>query len=78
MIPLTDFSSYFIFLAAQINSNLCDKFSVKYYPMLLWGPPKKLVGWDPKQENNEILTIERGRTADILLGWINKQLGRYI
>ncbi|XP_006360419.1 sulfhydryl oxidase 2 isoform X1 [Solanum tuberosum] len=61
--------------ALTINSNLCDKFSVKYYPMLLWGPPKKFVGWDPKQENSEILTIERGRTADILLGWINKQLG---
>ncbi|KAK4720518.1 hypothetical protein R3W88_010751 [Solanum pinnatisectum] len=61
--------------ALTINSNLCDKFSVKYYPMFLWGPPKKFVGWDPKQENSEILTIERGRTADILLGWINKQLG---
>ncbi|XP_016484871.1 sulfhydryl oxidase 2 isoform X2 [Nicotiana tabacum] len=63
--------------ALTINSNLCDKFSVKHYPMLLWGPPKKFVGsgWDPKQENSEIRSIENGRTADILLGWINKQLG---
>ncbi|KAF3626743.1 hypothetical protein FXO37_30227 [Capsicum annuum] len=54
----------------SINSNLYDKFSVKYYPMLLWGPPKKFVGngWDPKQENSEILAIEKGRTTDILLG----------
>ncbi|MCD7464206.1 Sulfhydryl oxidase 2 [Datura stramonium] len=63
--------------ALTINSNLCDKFSVRQYPMLLWGPPKKFVGsgWDPKQENSEIRSIENGRTADILLGWINKQLG---
>ncbi|XP_060183822.1 sulfhydryl oxidase 2-like isoform X1 [Lycium barbarum] len=63
--------------ALTINSNLCDKFSVRHYPMLLWGPPKKFVGsgWDPKQENSEIRSIENGRTADILLGWINKQLG---
>lgn len=47
--------------------------------MLYWGPPKKFVagGWDPKQEKSEILPIENGRTADILLEWINKQLGRY-
>ncbi|KAK4371150.1 hypothetical protein RND71_010625 [Anisodus tanguticus] len=63
--------------ALTINSNLCDKFSVRHYPMLLWGHPKRFVGsgWDPKQENSEIRSIENGRTADILLGWINKQLG---
>ncbi|XP_016472923.1 sulfhydryl oxidase 2 isoform X3 [Nicotiana tabacum] len=63
--------------ASTINSNLCDKFSVDHYPMLFWGPPKKFVGggWGPNQEKSEILPIENGRTADVLLGWINKQLG---
>ncbi|KAK4358385.1 hypothetical protein RND71_023995 [Anisodus tanguticus] len=63
--------------AETINSNLCDKFSVGRFPMLFWGPPKKFVsvGWDPKQEKSEILPIENFRTADILLEWINKQLG---
>ncbi|XP_016547184.1 sulfhydryl oxidase 2 isoform X5 [Capsicum annuum] len=64
--------------ALTINSNLCDKFSVTRFPMLFWGPPKKFIGggWDPKQEKSEIIPIENGQTADILLGWINKQLGR--
>ncbi|XP_060214676.1 sulfhydryl oxidase 2-like isoform X1 [Lycium barbarum] len=63
--------------ASTINSNLCDKFSVGRFPMLFWGPPKKFVGggWDPKQEKSAILPIENFRTADILLEWINKQLG---
>ncbi|OIT22507.1 PREDICTED: sulfhydryl oxidase 2-like isoform X1 [Nicotiana attenuata] len=63
--------------ASTINSKLCDKFSVDRYPMLFWGPPKKFVsgGWGPKQEKSEIILIENGRTADVLLGWINKQLG---
>ncbi|PHU01811.1 Sulfhydryl oxidase 1 [Capsicum chinense] len=70
---LNEFSS-----TAQINSNLCDKFSVTRFPMLFWGPPKKFMGggWDPKQEKSEIIPIESGQTADILLGWINKKLGR--
>lgn len=47
--------------------------------MLFWGPPSKFVsaGWEPKQENSDIQVIENGRTADRLLGWINKQIGRY-
>ncbi|XP_022881976.1 sulfhydryl oxidase 2-like isoform X1 [Olea europaea var. sylvestris] len=63
--------------ASKINTNLCDKFSVGHYPMLLWGPPSKFVSgsWDPKQENNEIRSIDDGRTADRLLNWINKQMG---
>lgn len=66
-------------LAAQINTKLCDNFSVSHYPMLFWGPPSKFVsaGWEPKQENSDIQVIENGRTADRLLGWINKQIGRY-
>ncbi|CAA0817191.1 Sulfhydryl oxidase 1 [Striga hermonthica] len=62
--------------ALQINSNLCDKFSVGHYPMLLWGPPTKFVSgkWDPKQEKGDIRSIDDGRTADRLLTWINQQL----
>ncbi|KAL0463494.1 UNVERIFIED_CONTAM: Sulfhydryl oxidase 2 [Sesamum latifolium] len=63
--------------ASKINTNLCHKFSVGHYPMLLWGPPSKFVSgsWDPKQEKSEIRSIDDGRTAELLLSWINKQLG---
>ncbi|KAK4409679.1 Sulfhydryl oxidase 1 [Sesamum angolense] len=73
---LLDCFSDVLFLAAQINTNLCDKFSVGHYPMLLWGPPSKFVSgsWDPKQEKSEIRSIDDGRTAELLLNWINKQL----
>ena len=66
-------------LAAQINNKLCDKFSVIHYPMLFWGPPSKFAsgGWEPKEEKSEIHVIDDGRTAERLLNWINKQLGRY-
>ncbi|XP_018678201.2 sulfhydryl oxidase 1 isoform X1 [Musa acuminata AAA Group] len=63
--------------AMKINANLCDRFSVGYYPMLLWGPSVKFVAgkWDPKQEKSEIQSIDDGRTADRLLNWINKKMG---
>ncbi|KAJ0037272.1 hypothetical protein Pint_22209 [Pistacia integerrima] len=75
---LSDFPFYFLlFSAAQINTKLCDKFSVSHYPMLFWGPPSRFVsgGWEPKQDKSEICEIDDGRTADRLLNWINKQLG---
>ncbi|KAL3631385.1 Sulfhydryl oxidase 1 [Castilleja foliolosa] len=63
-------------LGPQINTNLCDKFSVSHYPTLLWAPPSKFVSasWDPKQENSEIRSMDDWLTADRLLNWINKQL----
>jgi thiol oxidase len=68
-----------LFLAAQINTKLCDKFSVGHYPMLFWGAPPKFVGgsWEPKQEKSDIHVIDDARTADRLLNWINKQTSRY-
>jgi len=68
------------FLAAQMNVKLCDKFSINHYPMLFWAPPKRFVGgsWGPKQEKNEISVVNEWRTADLLLNWINKQIGRYV
>ena len=66
-------------LAAQINNKLCDKFSVSHYPMLFWGPPSKFAsyGVKPKEEKIEIRMIDDGRTAERLVSWINKHLGRY-
>ncbi|KFK43764.1 hypothetical protein AALP_AA1G169600 [Arabis alpina] len=63
--------------AVKMNVKLCDKFSINHYPMLFWGPPKKFVGgsWKPKQEKSEISVVDEWRTADLLLTWINKQLG---
>ncbi|XP_020105886.1 sulfhydryl oxidase 1-like isoform X1 [Ananas comosus] len=63
--------------AMKVNTNLCDRFSVSHYPMLLWGPPSKFVSsrWDPKQEKSEIQSIDDGRTAERLLNWINKRMG---
>lgn len=64
----------------QINTNLCGKFSVSRYPMLLWGPPPKFLagGFDPKQNKDEIQLIDEWRTADDLLNYINKRLGRQV
>ncbi|KAJ0985733.1 hypothetical protein J5N97_004089 [Dioscorea zingiberensis] len=63
--------------ALKMNTNLCDRFSVGHYPMLLWGCPIKFASgkWDPKQEKNEIVSIDDGRTAERLLNWINKKIG---
>lgn len=74
------FSVAFNCLTAQVNTNLCDRFSVSHYPMLLWGPPSKFVSsrWDPKQEKSEIQSIDDGRTAERLLNWINKRMGRHV
>jgi hypothetical protein len=60
--------------------DLCNKFSVDHYPYLVWGPPTKfnLVQWKPKQENSELELIDDGRTADRLLKWINKKMGRLV
>ncbi|KAK6242263.1 hypothetical protein SCA6_007652 [Theobroma cacao] len=67
-------SEYF---QAQINTKLCDKFSVGHYPMLFWAPPTKFAsaGWEPNQAKSEIRLIDDGRTAERLLNWINKQIG---
>ncbi|KAG7646375.1 Thioredoxin domain [Arabidopsis thaliana x Arabidopsis arenosa] len=63
--------------AIKMNVKLCDKFSINHYPMLFWAPPKRFVGgsWGPKQEKNEISVVDEWRTADLLLNWINKQIG---
>ncbi|KAJ0985732.1 hypothetical protein J5N97_004088 [Dioscorea zingiberensis] len=66
--------------ALKMNTNLCDRFSVSHYPMLLWGPPIKFASgkWDPKKEKNEIVFIDDRRTAERLLNWINKKIGRQV
>ncbi|XP_038987647.1 sulfhydryl oxidase 1-like isoform X2 [Phoenix dactylifera] len=63
--------------AMKMNKNLCGSFSVRHYPMLLWGPPPKFASgqWDPKKEKSEIQLIDDERTADHLLNWINKRIG---
>lgn len=68
----------FTSVAEQMNANLCDRFSVGQYPMLLWGPPAKFASakWDPKQEKSDIQQIDDGRTSQRLLNWINKRIGR--
>ncbi|TVT98797.1 hypothetical protein EJB05_55886 [Eragrostis curvula] len=65
---------------SQMNMDLCSRFSVSHYPFLLWGPPTKFVSaqWKPKQENSEIELIEEARTAERLLKWINKKMGRQV
>ncbi|XP_011621144.1 sulfhydryl oxidase 2 isoform X1 [Amborella trichopoda] len=64
--------------ALKINTKLCDRFSVRHYPMLLWGPPSKFASgeWQPKTTNSEIQAIDDARTAERLLNWINKKIGR--
>lgn len=64
----------------QTNADLCGKFSVGHYPMLFWGPPHKFAfgRWDPKQDKDEIQLIDEWRTADHLLSYINKRIGRQV
>lgn len=63
--------------AKKVNVNLCLKFSVSYFPTLLWGPPSKFVTarWDAKKVKSEITPIEDWKSAEDLLKWINTQLG---
>uniref|UniRef100_A0A166EE51 Sulfhydryl oxidase n=1 Tax=Daucus carota subsp. sativus TaxID=79200 RepID=A0A166EE51_DAUCS len=61
-------------LAAQINTNLCDKFSVDRFPMLFWGPPSHFASFS-KKGNTTILFIDDRKTADRVLIWINKRIG---
>lgn len=63
--------------ALQVNTKLCDRFSVNHYPLLLWGPPSKFAfgSWEPKVDSG-IEPIEDARTADRLLKWINKKIGK--
>ncbi|XP_051144694.1 sulfhydryl oxidase 2-like isoform X2 [Andrographis paniculata] len=62
--------------ALKINTDLCNNFSIVYFPKLLWGPSSKFVfgNWNPKLDKSEIRSIGNGRTAERLLSWINKQL----
>ncbi|XP_068641026.1 sulfhydryl oxidase 2 isoform X1 [Aristolochia californica] len=63
--------------ALTTNTELCNRFSVRHYPMLLWGPPSKFAagGWEPTEDKKgEILYIDDGRTSERLLNWINKQM----
>ncbi|CAL5350281.1 unnamed protein product [Camellia sinensis] len=64
-------------MGLEVNKELCERFSVVHYPMLLWGPSSKFVAgdWKPRQDKSEILAIDDRRTADRLLNWINKQMG---
>lgn len=68
----------FASVAEQVNADLCERFSVGHYPMLLWGPPAKFANakWDPKQDKSDIQPIDDGRTSQRLLNWINKRIGR--
>ncbi|KAI4333227.1 hypothetical protein L6164_018062 [Bauhinia variegata] len=60
--------------ALQINAKLCARFSVHYYPMLLWGLSSKFDSWEPDQVG-DVRRIEARHTADALLRWINLQIG---
>lgn len=48
--------------------------------MLFWGPPSKFVVGASKHKlvKSEIHVIDDGRTAERLLNWINKKMGRYV
>ncbi|KAF3787043.1 Sulfhydryl oxidase 1 [Nymphaea thermarum] len=68
-----------ICITVQTNTKLCDRFSVGHFPMLLWGPPAEFASgnWEPKNNKSKIQAIDDARTADRLLNWINKQIGRH-
>ena len=63
-------------MAAQLNVKLCGIFSVRYFPVLMWGPPSKFViaRYDGKKVKSEINIIEDWETSQLILQWINTQL----
>ncbi|XP_078429267.1 sulfhydryl oxidase 1-like [Wolffia australiana] len=65
--------------AQRANGKLCDRFSVSHYPTLLWAPPAKFRNskWTPGKAGSGIedIDIQKGRTAQLLLDWINDKLG---
>ncbi|CAN6446050.1 unnamed protein product [Victoria cruziana] len=65
-------------ITVQTNTKLCDRFSIGHFPMLLWGPPAEFASsnFEPKNNKSKIQAIDDARTADRLLNWINKQIGR--
>lgn len=66
-------------ITVQTNTKLCDRFSIGHFPMLLWGPPAEFASsnFEPKNNKSKIQAIDDARTADRLLNWINKQIGRH-
>ena len=50
--------------------------SVRYFPVLMWGPPSKFViaRYDGKKVKSEINIIEDWETSQLILQWINTQL----
>uniref|UniRef100_A0A0D6QYW0 Sulfhydryl oxidase n=1 Tax=Araucaria cunninghamii TaxID=56994 RepID=A0A0D6QYW0_ARACU len=63
--------------AHQVNTKLCDRFSVSHYPLLLWGRPSKFAygSWEPNADSG-IEPIANVRTAELLLKWINNKIGK--
>ncbi|KAL5726634.1 thiol oxidase [Ranunculus cassubicifolius] len=63
--------------ADKANIKLCDNFSIQHYPTLFWGRPSKFSssGLKPKEGKSEIQEIVEFRKADLLLNFINKQIG---
>ncbi|XP_023762861.2 sulfhydryl oxidase 2 [Lactuca sativa] len=62
--------------AHKANTKLCRAFSVHYFPMLLWGPPAKLIAgrYNGKKVKSEIKLVEDWESSKLLLNWINTQL----
>ncbi|XP_031123674.1 sulfhydryl oxidase 2-like [Ipomoea triloba] len=62
--------------ALKVNIDLCDRFSVNHYPMLIWGKSSEFVNgsWSLHQGIGEMRPIDNGRTGDRLLNWINIHL----
>jgi hypothetical protein len=56
-----------------LQAELCERFLVRDYPTMLFGPAKGFVG-DPKLLD----LLPPVDTADELLKWINQQLSTYV
>lgn len=63
--------------ADQASQKLCERFSIRYYPSLLWAlPPVLAIGSRSAKIQSPLEEITNAQTAEALLEQINKRIGK--
>jgi hypothetical protein len=58
---------------------LCERFSIRYYPSLLWAlPPVLAIGSRSAKIQSPLEEITNAQTAEALLEQINKRIGKCV
>jgi len=66
-------------VACQASQKLCERFSIRYYPSLLWAlPPVLAIGSRSAKIQSPLEEITNAQTAEALLEQINKRIGKCV